>query len=69
MIILIDFDGTCVSRDFPNIRHDIGAVPVLRDLMKSNKLIIFKPEIWFRRLTFDKIQYPCEIKLILGDLY
>jgi len=40
--INIDFDGTCVTHDFPNIGKDIGAVPVLKALAaKGHKLILF----------------------------
>ena len=42
MDILIDFDGTCVTHDFPYIGKDIGAVPVLKELVtKGNRLILF----------------------------
>ena len=42
MIIAIDFDGTCVAYDFPNIGHDIGAVPVLKELVAAgHKLILW----------------------------
>lgn len=48
MIIAIDFDGTCVTHDYPRIGKDIGAVPILKRLtdeghqlmlwtMRSNK--------------------------------
>lgn len=40
--ILIDFDGTCVTHDFPRVGKDIGAVPILRRLVeKGHKLILF----------------------------
>ena len=40
--INIDFDGTCVSHEFPEIGRDIGAVPVLRELVEAgHKLILF----------------------------
>lgn len=32
VVIAIDFDGTCVTHDYPYIGSDIGAVPVLREL-------------------------------------
>lgn len=32
MIIGIDFDGTCVTHDYPNVGKDIGAVPILKEL-------------------------------------
>lgn len=42
MDICIDFDGTCVSHEFPRIGKDIGAVPVLRELVEAgHKLILF----------------------------
>lgn len=42
MIIGIDFDGTCVTHDFPRIGKDIGAVPVLKELIENNhQLILF----------------------------
>ena len=40
MIIAIDFDGTCVTHDYPDIGHDIGAEPVLRKIVKSNHHLI-----------------------------
>ena len=42
MDILIDFDGTCVTHEFPKIGRDIGAVPVLKELVEAgHKLILF----------------------------
>ncbi len=42
MIVAIDFDGTCVARDYPHIGKDIGAVPVLRELTENgHKLILY----------------------------
>ena len=42
MIIAIDFDGTCVTHDFPRVGKDIGAVPVLKKLTDNgHKLILF----------------------------
>ncbi len=35
MIIAIDFDGTCVTHDYPRVGKDIGAVPVLKELVAS----------------------------------
>lgn len=35
MIIAIDFDGTCVTHDYPNVGVDIGAVPVLKKLVEN----------------------------------
>lgn len=40
MEIAIDFDGTCVTHEFPNIGVDIGAVPVLKQLIASGHDLI-----------------------------
>lgn len=41
-IILIDFDGTCVTHDFPKIGKEIGAAKVLKELTdKGHQLILF----------------------------
>lgn len=58
MIIAIDFDGVCVSNAFPRVGDDIGAVPVLSELVaKGHKLILLTnrygqslkdAENWFR---------------------
>lgn len=42
MIIAVDFDGTCVTHEFPKVGKDIGAVPVLKELVeKGHKLILY----------------------------
>ena len=42
MYIAIDFDGTCVTHEYPNIGKDIGAIPVLKQLVKDgHKLILY----------------------------
>ena len=42
MYICIDFDGTCVGHEFPDIGKDIGAIPVLKRLVENgHKLILF----------------------------
>ena len=42
MIIAIDFDGTCVTHEFPNIGKDIGAVPILKRIAdKGHRIILF----------------------------
>lgn len=41
-IIAVDFDGTCVTHEYPHIGRGIGAVPVLRRIVEAgNKLILF----------------------------
>ena len=42
MIIAIDFDGTCVTHEYPYIGKDIGAIPVLKELIEAgHKLILY----------------------------
>lgn len=42
MDICIDFDGTCVTHEFPKVGKDIGAAPVLKKLInKGHRLILF----------------------------
>lgn len=42
MDIVIDFDGTCVTHEFPNVGKNIGAGTVLRQLVeKGHRLILF----------------------------
>lgn len=40
MIIAVDFDGTCVTHEFPEVGKDIGAVPVLRRLADEGHPLI-----------------------------
>ncbi len=39
-IIAVDFDGTCVTHEYPDMGRDIGAVPVLRELADAGYRII-----------------------------
>lgn len=42
LVIGLDFDGTCVTHEFPKIGKDIGAVPVLKELVAAgHKLILW----------------------------
>jgi hypothetical protein len=41
-IIILDFDGTVVTHEFPSVGKDIGAVPILKKLVANgHKLILF----------------------------
>lgn len=40
MYIAVDFDGTCVTHDYPVVGKDIGAAPVLRALVERGHHII-----------------------------
>lgn len=42
MDIAIDFDGTVVKHEYPNVGKDVGAIPVLKRLVKKgHNLILF----------------------------
>lgn len=42
MVIAIDFDGTCVTHAYPKIGQDIGAVPILKEMVEcEHKLILY----------------------------
>ena len=42
MIIALDFDGTVVTHEYPYVGEDIGAVPVLKELIAAgHQLILF----------------------------
>ena len=40
LTILVDFDGTCCTHEFPAIGKDIGAAPVLRELVAAGHQLI-----------------------------
>lgn len=41
-IIAIDFDGTCVTHEYPRVGEDIGAAPILSELVaRGHKLVLF----------------------------
>lgn len=40
MVIAIDFDGTCVTHAYPDIGLDIGAVPILKELVECHHDLI-----------------------------
>lgn len=40
MTLCVDFDGTCVTHDYPRVGKDIGAVPVLKRLVKEGHQLI-----------------------------
>lgn len=39
-IIAIDFDGTCVTHDYPNIGSDIGAEKVLKKMVAAGAKLV-----------------------------
>jgi hypothetical protein len=41
-VIAVDFDGTCVTHEYPRVGNNIGAVPVLKKLIDAgHQLILF----------------------------
>lgn len=40
VVIAVDFDGTCVTHEYPKVGQDIGAEPVLKRLIASGAKII-----------------------------
>jgi ABC-type sugar transport system substrate-binding protein len=42
MIIAIDFDGTCVTHDYPDVGRDIGAAEVIKKFVeRGDQIILF----------------------------
>lgn len=42
MTVAIDYDGSCVKHSYPEIGDDIGAVPILKELVdKGHHLILY----------------------------
>lgn len=68
MKIAIDFDGTCVSHEFPKVGSDIGAAPVLKALVANgHQLILFT----MRGDNKEGLKYvddtPIPEEVMLGD--
>lgn len=40
LIVAVDFDGTCVTHEYPRVGRDIGAVPVLRRIVETGGQLI-----------------------------
>lgn len=47
MILAIDFDGTCVTHEYPKVGKEIGAAPVLKKLVENGHQIM----LWTMRGT------------------
>jgi hypothetical protein len=53
MDIVIDFDGTCVTHEFPQVGKDIGAVPILKKLVKNgHNLVLFTMRSDLKKSTY-----------------
>jgi len=56
--INIDFDGTCVTHDYPRVGADIGSVKVLKRLVdKGHKLILFTMRSEKNNSLIDAIEW------------
>lgn len=63
IVICVDFDGTCVTHEFPKIGKDIGAVPVLKRLIAAGHKII----LWtMRGNPTDNKGFSEEVPVILN---
>lgn len=40
MIIAVDFDGTCVTHEYPDVGKEIGAIPVLKELVQNGHQLL-----------------------------
>lgn len=63
MIILIDFDGSSVTHEYPQIGKDIGAAPVLRELVEVGHQLI----LWTMRSHVHTIKKHGETITVLQD--
>ena len=54
MDICIDFDGTCVKHEFPEIGEDIGAAPVLKELIANGHRLILFTMRSISKIVFNK---------------
>jgi len=60
-VFAVDFDGTCTGFDFPNIGKDIGAAPVLRELVANgHKIILFTMRSDKANPTSDDPEIICQ---------
>lgn len=68
MIIAIDFDGTCVTHEFPKVGRDIGAVPVLKRLVNSgHQLILFTMRSDIKKTKSNDYNIHCKGGKYLTD--
>jgi hypothetical protein len=68
MEICIDFDGTCVTHEFPKIGKDIGAVPVLNKIVKSgHRLILFTMRSDIEKVTSNDYEIHKQAGKYLTD--
>jgi hydroxymethylpyrimidine pyrophosphatase-like HAD family hydrolase len=67
MIIAIDFDGTCVTHEYPKVGREIGASKVLKELVDSgHQLILFTMRSDGHSYIVKNIQIAL---LLIGQLF
>ena len=57
-IIAVDFDGTVVTHAYPHIGNDIGAVPVLRELIGNGCRVILYTMRSGRPVSYTHLTLP-----------
>lgn len=57
MDICIDFDGSCVTHEYPEIGNDIGAVPVLKALVGNGHNLILNTMRGNGQTQNNKVNY------------
>lgn len=68
MIIAIDFDGTCVTHDFPAVGKDIGAQKVLKRLVDAgHQLILWTMRSDVENSESDSQEIHCKPGTYLTD--
>lgn len=68
MDIVIDFDGTCVTHEFPQVGKDIGAVPILKKLVKNgHNLVLFTMRSDLKKSTYRNQGKELPAGNYLGD--
>ena len=64
LTICVDFDGTCVTHEFPKVGKDIGAVPVLKCLVAAGHRLI----LWTMRSDSEIVESDSEeIHAVAGN--
>lgn len=66
-IVVVDFDGTCVTHAYPAVGRDIGASPVLRRLQDEGAKIILNTIRSGQRLT-DAVNWFSDNGILLWGI-
>lgn len=79
LFIAIDFDGTCVAHRYPYIGKDIGAIPVLKEIVQNgHDLILYTVRVdyflleavaWFKENNIPLVGVWTEKGKLHADWY